>query len=274
MASSEPESRWAPALPHPAPAGTLSDGSGRFAERLVLLLPILLLPHVGTPGDLLQIACLLAAVLAIDFGLGLELPRAREAGNHVPAALGLAIGIGIGLAVGQGALWPLLLYAALTMLERTAEGERGWLARLGLRALAAALLVDLALVALGLERSLDWLALGCGIGLASAATEALKTATSTTGTDGALPEAWPESFLETALAIGLVVAIGAHAALLAGEPALAPLARSGSFLVLPLFALGLLRLGWLVFERRHGPDGLAVASLIAWALAASVLLEP
>ena len=274
MATSEPESRWAPNLPHLAPAGFLPDGSGRFAERLVLFLPILLLPHVGTPADLLQVGCLLAAVLAIDLGLGLELPRAGRAEGFVPTALGLAIGIGIGFAVGQGALWPLLLYAALAMLERTAEGERGWLARLGLHALAAALLVDLAVVALGLERSLDWLALGGGIGLASAAAEALAATTAGKGMEGVAPNESIESGLETALAIGLVVAIGAHAGLLAGEPALALLARSGSFLVLPFFALGLLRLGWLALDRRQGPDGLAVASLIAWALAASLLLEP
>ena len=46
------------------------------------------------------------------------------------------------------------------------------------------------------------------------------------------------------------------------------------YLVLPFFALGLLRFGWLALARREGSDPLGGALLAGWALAASLLLEP
>ncbi|HRY25751.1 MAG: hypothetical protein H6852_14935 [Geminicoccaceae bacterium] len=265
MARSIPDSRWATAK---SPVATAPAGGGaRVLERLVLVLPILLLPHVGTPDDILRVGCLVAAVLAIDLGLDTGWPA-------TPAALGIAIGAGLGLAVGPGAAWPLALFAAVAMLERTARADQDWLARIGLRALAAALLVDLALVVLDLERSLDWLALGAGISLALAAAERLRVEAAAAATRDAAADDRRLGALETALAVGLVVAIGAHAALLAGDPALAPLARAGGYLVLPFFALGLLRFGWLALARREGSDPLGGALLAGWALAASLLLEP
>ncbi len=264
MVRSIPESGWAMAWSPVAayPAG----GGARLLERLVLLLPILLLPHVGTPADILRVGCLVAAVLAIDFGLD-------TGWRATPAALGIAIGAGLGLAVGPGAVWPLAHFAAVAMLEHAARADRDWLVRIGLRALAAALLVDLALVALDLERNLDWLALGGGIGLAFAAAERLRIEAAAAATREVENDR-RIGFLETAVAVGLVVAIGAHAALLAGDPALMSLARAGGYLVLPFFALGLLRFGWLALARRDGLDPLGGALLVLWALAASFLLEP
>ncbi len=272
MTRSGSERRWAMAsAPTPLAWSSPDAGAGPL-ERLVILLPILLLPHIGTLGDILRIACLLVAVLAIDLGLSAGLDHARSARGFTPAALGLAIGVGLGLAIGPGPTWPLTLFAAVVMLERTALANHEWLAPIGLRGLAAALLVDLTIVALGLERSIDWLALGGGLGIALAAADALLSAEA--AANDPAPGDRRIGLLETTLAIGLVVAIGAHAALLAGEPTLEPLARAGGYLILPLFALALLRFGWLAFERRTWPDALGGALLIAWALAASLLLEP
>ncbi|MEZ5905800.1 MAG: hypothetical protein R3C69_12120 [Geminicoccaceae bacterium] len=254
-------------------AASTADGDARLLERLVLVLPILLLPHVGTPDDILRVGCLVAAVLAIDLGLGFRWHPSRRSAGFTPAALGIAIGAGLGLAIGPGAAWPLALFAAVAMLEHSARADRDWLVRIALRALAAALLVDLALVALGLERSLDWLALGGGIGLALAAAAQLQVETAAAATSEPVDDR-RQGLLESALAVGLVVAIGAHAALLAGDPALAPLACAGGYLVLPFFAFGLLRFGWLALARRPGIDPLGGALLAGWALAASLLLEP
>lgn len=273
MARSIPDSRWATASARSPVAAFPTGGGARLLERLVLVLPILLLPHVGTPDDILRIGCLVAAVLAIDHGLGTGWHAGSTSGGFTRAALGIAIGAGLGLAIGPGAAWPLALFAAVVMLERSARADRDWLVRIGLRALAAALLVDLALVAVDLERSLDWLALGGGIGLALAAAARLQVEAAAAATNEAADDR-RLGILETALAVGLVVAIGAHAALLAGDPALAPLARAGGYLVLPFFAFGLLRFGWLALARRDGLDPLGGALLIGWALAASLLLEP
>lgn len=274
MASTEPVSRWtawrAPAFGLALPAA--AEGNARQLHLLVPVLPILLLPQMGTPEDLLRLGCLLLAVLAIDLGLATRQRAVARRTELVTAAAGIALGTGMGIVLGTGVALALALYAGSAALERDLrDGDRLAL-RLVLRALAVILLLDLALVDLGAERGPAWLALGAGIGLMLAAADELRHLRATARAIEA-PEAADDGALLEALVVGgALLAAGAYAALLGSEPDLLALAP-GSYLTLPLFTVAAMRLAWLALADRRQPDAPALVLLLAWALAASGLLE-
>jgi hypothetical protein len=155
--------------------------------------------------------------------------------------------------------------------------ETNWPARLGLGALATALIVDLSLVTLALERSVVWLALGAAIGTAFAANRMLLTPGNalqgaTVNFDAATADrrrVWLEAVLMTAL----VLVLAFYGALLASEPALVAPAVAGGYLTVPIIALAVLRLAMLALTggRRRGVDPLAALLLAGWALTAANL---
>ena len=236
---------------------TLLDWLGRGRqERLVLFLPMLTLPTVAGWRDLLLLGALLLLVTAIERAL--EPPRPSDRTGLAIAGLAWLLA---GLVFGTGAALTLALFALARSIEQRLP-EALWPIRLGLTGLAAALLVDLALIALALERSSLWLALAATIGTATAAARHLD--------DHA---AEPRIYLEAALIAAGCLVLALYAALLAHEPALDQLADAGRFLALPLLAAAVVRLGWLALEpgRRRRADPLAIGLLAAWALAGLAL---
>lgn len=280
----------------------LALGGGRspalVPERLVLFLPALLLPAVGTAGDFSLLALLCLCVVTADMALA--------AGGQRALAVATAAWLGAGLLLGIGTA----VTFALWFLVRGLEGQRtGWPA-LALAALGAALLVDLAMVGLALERSGLWLALGAMAGLAGAAkrglaeTSAESAGRRSSGHDLAAHErvARERGGLETLFVTALVLGLALYGALLAHDAALRPLAAAGGYLTVPLLALAILRLAMSALARpqsrpeRHPErrwrdgaedeaavepaakaatpvDPLTLAAFAAWALAASLLFE-
>ena len=259
---------WATSLP--AALRWLARGR---PERLVLFLPLLLLPTVGAARDLVLLATVFLLVTVIEAGLQ---PAAARPNDKTGLAVGALAWLVAGLVLGTGTALTLALFVLLRAIETRAP-EALWPIRLGLAALVTALLLDLALVALALERSSVWLALAAAIGAASAAARCLDNLAGEPA--AALPEAsaaGPRVWLETALIAAGCLVLALYATLLAHEPALAQLAEKGRFLALPFLAAALGRLCWCGLENR-GPrraDPLAVLLLAAWALTAVVLGSP
>jgi hypothetical protein len=251
----------------------------RGCESLVVFLPIFILPSIGTAADLALVAWLYAAVLLIEAMLALPAggsPRTAPSAGEGYTRIFLVAGCLLTVApVGIGALCTLALYTGIRALA-TAAGERRAIRTVLLDALATAVLLDLPLVALGLERSWLLLALGAAIGGGLAALRLLeRDAAGMAQEAGADSRRARRATLETLLATTLVLALALYGALLAHEPALAHFAVAGAYLTVPLLALLVLRLGAVGFERRcrTGPDGPAILLLATWAVSASWLLE-
>jgi hypothetical protein len=251
----------------------------RCCESLVVFLPIFILPSIGTAADLALVAWLYAAMLLIEAMLALPAgasPRTAPSAGEGYTRILLVGGCLLTVApVGIGALCNLALYTGIRAIA-TATGERRAIRTVLLDALATAVLLDLPLVALGLERSWLLLALGAAIGGGLAALRLLeRDAAGMAQEAGADSRRARRATLETLLATTLVLALALYGALLAHEPALAHFAVAGAYLTVPLLALLVLRLGAVGFERRcrTGPDGPAILLLATWAVSASWLLE-
>ena len=139
-------------------------------------------------------------------------------------------------------------------------------------------MLDLALVALGLQRSSLWLALGAAVGMALATRQALaETDAKARGdkADRSSQRRPTRSLLELAFACLLALVLALYGALLAHEPALRQLAAEGGYLTVPFLALALLRLGYTALDhgRRPGLDRLGILLLVLWALSATWLME-
>jgi hypothetical protein len=233
------------------------------ADRLVLFLPVLLLPAAATAQDLWLSATLFLLVAAIEAGLAPARPNDKS--GLAVGALAWLVG---GLVLGTGSAMALALFVLVRSIEARVP-EALWPIRLGLAALATALLADLALIALALERSSVWLALAAAIGIAIAAARELADRSPAPDT---LP-AGSNVYLEATLITAACFVLALYSALLAHEPALARLEGGTRFLALPFLAAALaqlirLGLGPAGHERR---DPLALLLLAAWALASLVL---
>ena len=137
-------------------------------------------PWSAPPATSPSLVWLYAAVLGIEAALALAVqePASPASGSSLaPAELAAAACIAalalLAIApLGLGALLTLMLYAG----ARAAAGsdaDMSWAMTLVLGAVSTALLLDLALVALGLQRSSLWLALGAAVGMALATRQAL-----------------------------------------------------------------------------------------------------
>lgn len=251
----------------------LSFRRGLRHEQLVLFLPMLLLPAVAAARDLVLLIGLFALVVAV------EAASSRSAAPTSGAALGWAVGMlavaAVGLGVGLGAALALALYLSVRTTEAFVP-EHLWPVPIGLGALGATLLLDLALVALGLERSSFWLALAAAIGSAAAVARqgchspaAAPVARLEAAAGAAARRTWSELVLIGSLCLVLAL----WAALHAHDPALRQVAGTAPLLALPLLAAALVRLGWqgLRPALRPGTDPLAVLLLAAWATAGVLL---
>ena len=246
----------------------------RTSERLVLFLPMLILPTVGAANDLLLLATLFFVVASIEAALWPAHGRAAERiGLALGALASLAVGLGLGL--GAGATLALALFVLVRLVESRVP-EALWPIRLALTALATVLLLDLALVGLGLERSSIWLALAAGIGAALAAArhlEGLRAEPRAPMLDAFAAIARRRALLELVLVGASILVLALYVALLAHEPALRQIDQSRQFLALPLAAAALVRLVWLALgpARLPAADPLAILLMTSWALAGLVL---
>jgi hypothetical protein len=253
-------------------------------RALAVFAPVLILPMVGTAGDIALLIWLYGAVLGIEAALALAVQEPASPGAAEPGPAEVAAAAGIGalalLAIaplGLGALVTIMLYAG----ARAAAGsdaDMSWVMTLVLGAVSTALLLDLALVALGLQRSSLWLALGAAVGMALATRQALATTDAKTCGDVADRSSRrrpTRSLLELAFACLLALVLALYGALLAHEPALRQLAAAGGYLTVPFLALALLRFAYTALDhaRRPRPDRLAILLLVSWALSATWLME-
>ncbi len=240
-------------------------------EHLVVFLPVPILPMVGSLQDLFMLGALLLVVTALEAVLR---PDAQPLDQRQGLAVAAAAWLVAGLALGTAAALTLALFSLLRLVENRAPASN-WPLRAALSALACVVLLDLALVTLGLERSSLWLALAAAIGLAAAAGRRLADRVPTPGLSGLEAAAWSASRrvrLETLLLAASVLILGLYGALLAHEAALEELAGTGRFLALPMLAAALGRLVWLALETRSpGIDLAAAVLLAAWVLASLAL---
>ena len=250
----------------------------RTSGRLVLFLPLLILPTVGAASDLLLLGALFLVVASIEAVLWPARDRAVDRIGLASGALawlvaGLVLVLGFGL--GAGAALALALFVLVRSIESRVP-EALWPIGLAINALATALLLDLALVGLGLERSSIWLALAAAIGAALAAArhlDGLRAEPRAPTLDAVAAIARRRALLETVSVGAAILVLALYAALLAHEPALRQLEQSRQFLALPLAAAALVRLVWLALgpARLPAADPLAILLLASWALAGLVL---
>ncbi len=274
-----------PAVSWRSAAGQLRSIVPEARQRaLAVFAPVLILPVVGTAGDIALLIWLYCAVLGIEaaLALGVQEPASRHAATATAPELAAAGCIGalalLAIApLGPGAVLTLMLYACARAVAGC--GARGnWAAALVLGAVSTALLLDLALVALDLQRSSLWLALGAAVGMALATRQALaETDSKSRGNeaDRSSQQRPTRSLLELAFACLLALVLALYGALLAHEPALRQLAAEGGYLTVPFLALALLRLAYTAFDhaRRPGLDRLGILLLVLWALSATWLME-
>jgi hypothetical protein len=248
----------------------------RAGGRLVLFLPMLILPTVGAASDLLRLAALFLVVTSLEAALWPVRGRlAAPLGLALGALAWLAAALVLGRGPGSGAALTLALFVLVRSIECRVP-EALWPIGLALAALATALLLDLALVGLGLERSSIWLALAAAIGTALAAArhlDGLRAEPRAPRLDAIAPVARRRALLETALIGASILVLALYAALLSHEPALRQFGHGGQFLALPLAAAALVRLVWLALgpARLPAADPLAILLLASWALAGLVL---
>lgn len=281
-AAAEPGTRWRSAASR---ARSMSPGARQRAlATLVVFAPVLFLPLVGTAGDIALLVWLYCAVLGIEAAVALAgqepaapcSAKAIAAGQAAAACIG-ALALLAVAPLGLGALLTAMLYAAARA-TAGACARVSWASALLLGAVATALLLDLALVALGLERSSVWLALGAAVGMGLATRQALAEHDATArgdGTNRSSRRRATRSLLELAFACLLALVLALYGALLAQEPALRQLATAGSYLTVPFLALALLRLAYTALDHagRPGPDRLGILLLVLWALSAAWLME-
>jgi hypothetical protein len=248
----------------------------RTGERLVLFLPMLILPTVGAASDLLLLGILFLVVASLEAVL---CPARDRAAARIGLALGALAWLAASLALGRGLGTGAALALALFVLVRSIESrvpETLWPIGLALAALATALLLDLALVGLGLERSSIWLALAAAIGAALAAArrlDGLRAEPRASTLDAVAAIARRRALLETVSIGASILVLALYAALLSHEPALRQFDHRGQFLALPLAAAALARLVWLALgpARLPAADPLAILLMASWALAGLVL---
>ncbi len=241
----------------------------RALEHLVLFGPPLLLPLAGTAADWLRLGLVYAILVALEGALAGG--RARLPRRSATLVLGSGLTLAVVLLLGSGPLLALALIIALRCLEQRTP-PTAWPYRLALAALATAVVVDLAVIVLALERSFAWLALGAAIGAGLAANRLRRRVEGEPAPAGRRGRSL--AALEAALIGALVAILALYAALLAGEPAFIAAAAGGGYLTLPLLAMALLRLACVALDGspRPGVDPWAVLLLAAWATAALQLL--
>lgn len=288
-AAVEPGMRWRSVANQMLPMAP--DMRRRAITSLVLFAPVLILPMVGTAGDIARLVWLYVAVLGVETALALadQEPAwptpAKAIAPDLAAAAGLAVLALLAIApLGLGVLLTAMLYAGARVMA-SAGARVNWVLALLLGAVSTALLLDLALVALGLERSSLWLALGAAVGMALATRHALAHHDATAQGDEARCSSQrrtTRSLLELAFACLLALVLALYGSLLAHEPALRQLATAGGYLTVPFLALALLRFGYTALDhgrrsgdhaRRPGPDRLGILLLVLWALSATWLME-
>jgi len=261
---------WPLALP--AAAATLRHGltaaAPRAVERLLVFAPAIILPTVGTAADLLLLALVYLVLLLAD-----ATPESPStAAPRVPLATLAAIAppLAVALTMAPGIALPLGLLLLASLLERRAPATL----QLLLGGLGGAVVADLSLVAVGIERDALWLALGFAAGLAFATAREL--AHLPPAEAAAASPAEPDrrtSLLEVVLVTALVMLLGLYGALLAGEPLLVPAASQGGQLTVPLLAAAVWRVADRALDHGQsaGPDRLAIGLVALWALAATLL---
>ena len=246
----------------------------RVWEHLVVLAPLCLVPVAWTPIDILALTLVFALLMGADAALA-ALGSAGLAARqwHSAALLGAGLWLATAPVLGTGAMVTFGLFLVVRCLDLQVPAA-AWPIRLGLAALATALVIDLSLVTLAVERSIVWLALAAAIGTAQAAARMLAPDDSSQRALAYAEAAAADRRrvrVEAVLATALVLVIALYGALLAHEPSLVAPAIAGGYLTVPLVALAALRLALLGLstERRRGVDLVACALLASWALAAA-----
>ncbi|MCB1885614.1 MAG: hypothetical protein KDG89_16750 [Geminicoccaceae bacterium] len=261
-----------PALPWPAGAAALlARTQGPF---LLLLAPLLLLPGAGGPFDLLCLAAVLAAGLALArLGQGLGLALRRRLDGTPPAALPsmrAAFGLVLALAVPAATLPGLLLAGGLLLLVETLRRSlpQG-LGPLGplLGGAAAMLQLDLLLTATGTGTGGAVRPLG-GLIAAVVALGAERGRLARLAKDDPLQRFGARRLVNegllgagTALAMGLYLAAAADLASLTAPPMLLALVRHHQLATRPIGP---------DLRRPAGPlaDPVLACAIVAWAVAA------
>lgn len=255
----------------------------RAMAMLTVFAPVLILPLIGTAGDIARLAWLYCALLGVEAALALagQAPGSKRAEKGpAPELVAACLAVLALLAIaplGLGALVTAMLYAGARAMA-TASPRVSLAPALLLGAVSSALLLDLALVVLGLERSSVWLALGAAVGMTLATRRALAEHDAQAQGDGthrSSQQRATRTRLELAFACLLALVLVLYGALLAHEPALRQLAAEGGYLTVPFLAFALLRLAYTALDhrRRPRPDPLGIVLLVLWALSASWLLE-
>ncbi|MDX6750301.1 hypothetical protein SH611_10835 [Geminicoccaceae bacterium 1502E] len=218
---------------------------------MVMLVPVFLLPAVGSGGD---IATLLVG--AASFLMLCAATLALHAEERLAGSLASGLGLALASLFGPGILLLALLYLALTALRLALPSPSG-LVDLLLGGLALMVVLDAAFILLWLERSPAFLLFGGLLGLFLTVEERHVPA-------GLGPR-------EARLALSALL-LGSYMALLVADPLLAPHAHTMASLSVPLLAAVLLR------ACRHAPaaggaDRPLILGLAAWALLMTVALE-
>lgn len=253
----------------PALRQALAGAAPRAVERLLVFAPAMILPTVGTAADLLLLGLVYLVMLGADATLGRGSTATRR--TTLLALAAILPPLVPALVLAPGIALPLGLLMTVGMLERHASMPLLLL----LGGLGGAVVTDLSLAAVGIERGALWLALGFAAGLAFAAARELAHLPLAEAAAPSLAEPDHRApFLEVVLVTALVLLLGLYGALLAGEPLLVLAASQGGQLTVPLLAAAVWRIAdrALGHSRAAGPDRLAIGLVALWALAATLLL--
>lgn len=230
---------------------TMHGGEVRALVAMTLL-PVFLLPAVGSGGDIARLASGAAGFLALSAGTAALSREDRAAGLGA-----VALGLGLAASQGSGVLVLALLHLALVSL-RAALPAGARLLDLLLGAVALLVVLDAALVTLAVERSASLLLFGGLLALFLAARE-----------DHA-----PLGLGLREIRLGLTaLLLGSFMALLVADPALAPHAGPLAGASVPLLGAALLRACREEAPRAGSADPLLIACLAGWALMMTAALE-
>ena len=248
---------------------------GLAGHALLLALPVLLLPNVGTAGDLLRLALLASAFLLVD-GAGRRAASMLKRGTPLKVLPGPLAALGIAVLLRPDLATPIVGLVLLTILRRTVPARLAALTPLPIAA-AAMLRLDLAFVVLGLDPKPPLVLLGGLIAFAVALGEVQPSLSGTARHDPPNRFSRRRRCVDTLFGASTFFGIGLYLALVMGTPAPAPVGPpAGLNAVLAVLAF---TRHWRAAQRpeatHRGPlgDPRLAALLLTWAASAAFAFE-